>query len=128
MGATAGSAPARLYYDPSCGPCTFFARVNEWASRAHVRALPYDGKEASRELAGMSDALRFSYAHLVDPWGRRSGSEIMVPLLGLTFGGAAERTASQVPAIDRALRWIYDRFWNYRRTRGCAAGSAPVLS
>lgn len=115
------SGRARLFYDPGCGPCTMFARVSEWASRAHLRAVPYDGPEATRELGDLANEVRFSYAHLVDARGRRSGSAIMNPLVGLTLGPAGERIVTRVGPIDRGLRWVYDRFWNYRRTRGCAS-------
>ena len=119
----APSVPAttRLFYDPGCGPCTMFARVSEWASHAHLRAVPYDGAEAARELGDLDESVRFAYAHLVDARGRRSGSAIMSPLVGLAFGTAGERIVNRVSAVDHGLRWVYDRFWDYRRTRGCAA-------
>jgi hypothetical protein len=113
--------PVRLYYDPGCGPCRFFARSVAWAAHARVRSLPYDGVEADRELAGLSAEDRFAYAHLVDQHGRRSGADIMAPLVGLTLGPTGERVVRDVGPADRALRWIYGRFWTYRRTRGCAA-------
>ena len=61
--------PARLYYDPGCGPCTMFARVSGWASRSRLRIVPYDGPEATRELGDMTEEVRFAYAHLVDAGG-----------------------------------------------------------
>jgi len=121
MDASGSVAPARLFYDPGCGPCTMFARVSEWASRSRLRALPYDGPDASRELGDLDDEFRFSYAHLVDERGRRTGAAIMNPLVGLTVGPAGERIVTRVRRIDRGLQWLYGRFWNYRRTRGCAA-------
>jgi len=127
MDAGSSVAAPRLFYDPGCGPCRLFARVSEWASRSRLRALPYDGLEATRELGDLEDEVRFAYAHLVGPQGRKSGAEIMTPLVGLTFGSAGERVAARVPPVDRGLRWLYERFWNYRRTRGCAApGSVPA--
>ena len=98
-----------------------FARVSEWASRSRLRALPYDGPEATRELGDLDDELRFAYAHLVDARWRCSGSAIMSPLVGLTLGSTGERVVTRVPRIDRVLRWVYDQFWNFRRTRGCAS-------
>ena len=86
-----------------------------------MRAVPYDGPEADRELAGLADEERFAYAHLVRSAGRTSGGEIMTPLVGLTVGTTGERVLERVPQLDRGLRWVYDRFWSYRRRRGCAA-------
>ncbi len=113
-------ATARLFYDAGCGPCTFFARVSQWASRSRLRSLPYDGEEARRVLADLDEERRFAFAHLVDARGRRSGSAIMTPLVALALGPQGERVA-KVPAIEHGLWWIYDRFWDYRKTRGCAA-------
>ena len=124
----AASAPARLFYDPGCGPCTFFARVSEWASHSRVRALPYDGPEAMNELGDLGEEFRYAYAHLVDAGGRRSGAGIMSPLVGLAFGSAAERVVSRVSPLDRSLDWLYTRFWNYRRTHGCGADSVRAVS
>jgi len=112
---------ARLFYDPGCGPCSIFARASEWVSHSQLRAIPYDGDEASLVLGDLSDETRFSYAHLVDGRGRRSGAAIMSPLVGLALGPAGEHLVEKVPPVDRGLRWVYDRFWSYRRTRGCAA-------
>jgi len=115
------TSAARLYYDPGCGPCRLFAQVCQWASRSRVRSLPYDGAEARQQLGDLSEEFRFAYAHLVRCDLRTSGEAIMTPLVGLTIGPTGERVVSHVPPLDRGLRWIYGRFWNYRRTRGCAA-------
>jgi len=116
------SAVPRLFYDPHCGPCTLFARASAWASRSRLRILPYDGPEASRELGDLREELRFSYAHLVDGRGRRSGDAIMPPLVGLTLGPVGEHAVHRIPPVDRGLRWLYGRFWSYRRTHGCGTG------
>jgi len=84
-------------------------------------AVPYDGPEATRELGDLDADFRFANAHLVDVRGRRSGSAIMSLLVGLTLGSTGERIVIRVPRIDRGLRWVYDQFWNLRRTRGCAS-------
>ena len=52
----------------------------------------------------------------------------MSPLVGLTLGSTGERVVTRVPSIDRGLRWVYDRFWSYRRTHGCAAPARHVAS
>jgi hypothetical protein len=118
---------ARLFYDPRCGPCRFFARASTWASRNRLEALPHDGVEAGRALADLVEEFRYSYAHLVDRGGRHSGDAILTPLVGLTVGATGERIVARVTPIDRGLRWVYGRFWDYRRTRGCAAptGGGP---
>jgi len=119
---------ARLYYDPGCGPCTMFARVSEWASRSRLRAVPYDGAEAARELGDLSDETHFAYAHLVDRRGRASGAEIMAPLVGLTVGSTSERVVRDAPPFDRGLRWLYNLLWNYRRTHGCGTRDGAQVS
>lgn len=121
MSGASPSGSARLFYDHDCGPCRLFAQVCQWASRSRVAALPYDGDEAHRELADLSEEERFAYAHLLRGPERRSGEAIMTPLVGLTFGPAGETVVSRVRPLDRGLRWMYGRFWDYRRTRGCAA-------
>lgn len=118
---------AQLFYDPGCGPCSFFARVSQWASHSRLVSLPYDGVEAARQLADLDEANRFAYAHLVDTRGRTTGADIMAPLVALALGGPGERVA-MVPPVNRGLRWIYDRFWEYRRTRGCAAPTSVHVS
>lgn len=125
MNEAALPASSRLFYDPNCGPCRLFARACEWASRSRVEAIPYDGVEARRELADLSDETRIAYAHLVRGSERTSGNAIMTPLVGLTLGRSGERIVRRVGPVDRGLRWTYGRFWNYRRTRGCAAPRGP---
>lgn len=127
MAARGGGPPARLYYDPGCGPCTFFAKVCQRAGRSKLAVLPYDGTSAEVELADLTEEVRYAYAHLLSRDHRSSGAEIMAPLVGLTLGSTAERVA-HVPQLDHGLRWIYDRFWNYRRTRGCAAPPSVRVS
>lgn len=121
MVAASSGATARLFYDPGCGPCTLFARVSQWASRSHLRALPYDGEEADRELGDLNAEFRFAYAHLVDDRGRTSGADIMNPLVRLTAGPTGGRVVGCVPSVDHGLRWLYARFWSYRQTHGCGA-------
>ena len=119
---------ARLFYDTGCGPCTFFAKINQWASRSRLRAIPYDGEEAGSALGDLDDETRFAYAHVVDTGGRRSGPAIMIPLVGLVLGPTVERVVARVSPLGGGLRWIYDRFWNYRRTRGCASPNRVLPS
>ena len=122
------SAPARLFYDPGCGPCTLFAKASEWTSRSRVRAVPYDGPEADRELGDLSDEVRFASAHLVDRTGRSSGPEILPPLVALTAGRTAGRVVGRVPTVDQGLRWLYLRFWNYRQVHGCGTAEGTRSS
>ena len=119
---------AQLFYDPGCGPCRLFAHWTQWASRSRLEALPYDGEEARLRLADMTDEYRFSYAHLIRREKRTSGDAIMTPLVGLTLGATGERVVARVGPLDRGLRRIYGWFWNYRRTRGCAAPAEVASS
>jgi hypothetical protein len=118
------SSPAHLYYDPGCGPCRLFAQVAQWAVRSRIDALPYDGPQARRALGDMTEEFRYAFAHLVYGRERASGDAIMAPLVGLTIGPTGERVVRSVPSIDGGLRWVYRKFWDYRRTRGCAAPAA----
>jgi len=122
-----GPARARLYYDAGCGPCTFFARAASWASLQRLEPRPLDSPKADVDLARLTESTRFGYAHLADDTGRQSGADIMAPLIGLTLGGSGARVVRAAPPVDRSLRWLYDRFWMYRRTKGCAAeaGASP---
>ena len=119
---------ARLFYDVGCGPCTLFAKFHEGASRSRLRAVPYDGAEARSALGDLEETTRYAYAHLVDARGLRSGAAIMTPLVGLIFGPTVERGIARTPALDGGLRWIYQRFWEYRRRHGCAAPAHRVLA
>ena len=122
------SAPARLFHDAGCGPCTVFARAHQWASRSRLRAVPYDGAEARSALGDIEEETRFAYAHLVDTGGRRSGAAIMTSLVGLVLGPTAERVVTRVRPLGAGLRWSYDRLWDYRRTHGCAAPARTAPS
>jgi hypothetical protein len=114
----------RLYYDAGCGPCTFFARAVTWASRRKVVAIPLDSALADRDLDPLPTSTRYGYAHLADHGGLRSGADIMGPLLGVTFGGAAARVAIPAGPVDRSLRWTYNLFWRARRRSACTAAPA----
>jgi hypothetical protein len=116
-----GAVPARLYYDAGCGPCTFFARAATWASHRQLVSIPLDAPTADLDLSRLSESVRFGYAHLADDTGLRSGADIMNPLVRLTVGGVGARVIRAVSPVDRSLRWAYQRFWNYRRMKGCAA-------
>ena len=110
----------RLFYDPNCGPCTFFARVSRWATRSRLTVLPDDGEGATNALADLDDESRYAFAHLMDGRGRTSGASIMRPLVGLVLGSTGVRVVAGFPPMDYGLRWNYNCLWNYRRTRGCA--------
>jgi len=115
------SEPVRLYFDASCGPCTVFARVSGAMGRGRIRLGSLSGPEADRELGGMVSEERFGAFHLVGAAGITTGEEAVVPLVGLTFGRAAERVAVGVRPFRQLLQWTYRQFWSYRRERGCAA-------
>lgn len=116
-----------LYYDASCGPCSWFARLVEWASRRRLRRSPLTSDRAEIDLAGLSESDRFGYAHLVRGARLESGSTILPGLVDLTFGSAAGRVVRAVPPIDLGMRWLYDRFWEHRRTKGCAAPNLAMI-
>jgi predicted DCC family thiol-disulfide oxidoreductase YuxK len=122
------SGAADLYYDSQCGPCTFFARVSERAAGSRLRARPLDSPEAVRELSDLDEETRWGYAHLVMGARRSSGAAIMTPLVGLTLGARAERVVVRLVPLSAGLRRTYSWFWNYRRSRGCAASAGADAS
>jgi hypothetical protein len=113
----------RLYYDSSCGSCRLLARAAEGVSHHRVDAVPLDAPVADRELRDLSSQDRFGSAHLVSSTTRHSGSDLASPLVSATLGPAVGRVVAGTPPLERSLRWLYNRFWNYRRTRGCAAAT-----
>jgi hypothetical protein len=120
------STSPRLFFDASCGPCTFFARLTAGISRSGLEVYSLDGAEADRALPGMSASMRYSYFHIVEPDGIWSGAEAMPVWAGLVGGKGARELAERAPPVNRLLRLVYTRFWEYRRTRGCAADAAPL--
>ncbi len=113
--------PARLYYDPGCGPCRFFARVAGSAGRGRLEIRPFDGGPAEEDLGGLDPTVRFAYAHLVAGGRIATGADIMLPLLGSTVGPSTERILRRIPPAERGLADLYGLFWRYRRAHGCAA-------
>jgi hypothetical protein len=116
---------ARLYYDRSCGPCRFFAGTVEGMSRGRIAAVPLDATRADPDLGDLPDTVRYGAAHVVVGTDRRSGPEIVGPLVAITFGPTAGRLLGRVPWVDRPLRWMYLRFWEHRRRHGCATEARP---
>ncbi|HTP56568.1 MAG TPA: hypothetical protein VML53_07935 [Thermoplasmata archaeon] len=119
---------ARLYYDRSCGPCTFLAEAVAGAGHGRVESIPLDDPRAAADLADLPPEARFASAHVVRRGDRRSGAAIVDPILGFTFGTRAEQVVARFPTLDRPLRWLYDRFWEHRQRHGCGAeGPGPGL-
>lgn len=112
---------ARLYYDAACGSCGLFARSVAGVSRHRVALTPLASPSAETALAGLSAEERFSSAHLEIGAARRSGTDIVAPLVGLTLGDAAGRAVDRFPALAAPLRWTYRRLWAHRQRHGCLA-------
>jgi hypothetical protein len=110
-----------MFFDAGCGPCTFFARVTVGLSRSRVETHPLDGPDADRALGSMSADLRYGYFHIVEPGMTRTGRDAMPAWVGLIGGPRLQRLAERAPPVNDLLRFAYDRFWGYRRSRGCAA-------
>ncbi|HTP54309.1 MAG TPA: hypothetical protein VML94_05035 [Thermoplasmata archaeon] len=116
---------ARLYYDRSCGPCTFFAEAAEGMSRGRIDPVPLDGPGAGTDLGDLPTAERFGAAHVVVAGeSRRTGPEIVRPLVGLAFGPTVAGVFERFPALDRPLRWLYRQFWEHRQRHGCATAAS----
>jgi predicted DCC family thiol-disulfide oxidoreductase YuxK len=113
-----------MFFDASCGPCTFWARISAGLSRGLLEIHPLDGPEADRALAALSSDLRYGSFHIVEPGGTWSGPDAMPAWIGLMGGRSARRVAERSPPVNRLLRSLYNRFWEYRREKGCASAAA----
>jgi predicted DCC family thiol-disulfide oxidoreductase YuxK len=111
----------RMFFDASCGPCTFWAHLTAGLSRSRVQVYALDAPEADRAFGSMSPELRYSYFHIVESDRTWTGPEAMPAWVGLVGGRSARAVAERAPPVNRLLRLAYNRFWEYRRTRGCAA-------
>jgi hypothetical protein len=114
-----------MYFDAGCGPCTFFARLTAGLSRSGVGVYPLDGPTADRALQSMPPEMRYGYFHIVEPGRTWTGPDAMPAWVGLLGGNQARAVAEKVPPVNRLLRLFYNRFWEYRRSQGCAAPGTP---
>ncbi len=110
-----------LYYDSHCGPCSLFARSARGLSRRRLTILPLDGPGADRALSDLVLERRFEYAHVVFHDERRSGPDILAPLMEEVFGSPGRRFAEQFPPTRWLLRTLYQSFWRHRNNGGCVA-------
>ncbi|MGB6500753.1 MAG: hypothetical protein WBG19_05070 [Thermoplasmata archaeon] len=110
--------PVRLFYDPTCGPCRFLASAAEGLSRGRLESVAFDGPDARVALEDLSEEMRFGAAHVVTADERRSGAEIVGPLVATTFGPRLGGLYDLFPTLARPLHWIYWRLWENRR-RSC---------
>lgn len=114
---------ARLYYDDTCGSCGLFARGVAGLSHHRVDLAPLAGPAGDAALGDLPTDARFAAAYLVDSAGRRTGAEIVAPLVGLTLGPTAGRLVARFPVLADPLRWTYRRLWAHRQRRGCTSSS-----
>jgi hypothetical protein len=117
-----GASGVSMFFDSGCGPCTFFAQITAAFSRSPVGVHPLDGPDADHALQAMTPQTRFGYFHIVEPGRIWTGPDAMPAWVGLIGGRSARRVVERSAPIDRLLRWIYNDFWEYRRSHGCAAG------
>jgi hypothetical protein len=110
-----------MFFDAGCGPCTFFAHVTAGLSRSNLEVHPLDGPEADRALQSLTPDTRYRYFHIVEPGRTWTGPDAMPAWVGLIGGKHARLIAEKAPPVSRLLRHLYDGFWEYRQTRGCAA-------
>jgi predicted DCC family thiol-disulfide oxidoreductase YuxK len=114
-----------MFFDSSCGPCTFWARLTAGLSRSGLRVYPLDGPEADRALQSMSSATRYGYFHIVESGRTWTGPDAMPAWVGLVGGNRARLVAERAPPVNRLLRLFYNRMWEYRQSHGCAAEGIP---
>jgi predicted DCC family thiol-disulfide oxidoreductase YuxK len=112
-----------MFFDASCGPCTFWARLTAGLSRSGLRIYALDGPQADRDLRSISSELRFGYFHITESGKIWTGPDAMPAWVGLIGGKRVRAVAERVPPVNRFLRIAYNHVWEYRRTRGCAADS-----
>lgn len=110
---------SRLYFDPSCGPCRLFATAVEGAGHGRIEAVPFDGRAAEVDLSALAPEARFGSAHWVEAGARRSGDDIVPPLVRATLGPTAAHLVDRAPVLDRSLRRLYRWFWRAREKSGC---------
>jgi hypothetical protein len=116
-----------MFFDADCGPCTFFARITAGLSHSGVEVYSLDGPEADRALGSMRPDLRYSYFHILEAGRTWTGPDAMPTWVGLMGGRSARAVAERAPPVNRLLRLVYNRFWEHRRTRGCAVeGTSPA--
>jgi hypothetical protein len=116
-----GADPSHLFYDRGCGPCSWVARTTSAVSRSPIEIASLDGPLANHELGWMDPTRRFGSFHLRQGSRVYSGAEALPSLVGLVAGSTAERAVRHVPPLRHAIERVYLAFWEYRRTRGCAA-------
>lgn len=119
-----GTRSPRLFFDAHCRPCTFWARLTSGLSRSELAVFPLDSPEADRALGSMTPSRRYAYFHIVEAGKTVTGPDALPVWVGLLGGATARALVEKVPPVDRLLRQTYDRFWEYRRTRGCDTGDA----
>ena len=95
--------PVRLFYDPTCGPSRFLASAAEGLSRGRLESVAFDGPDARVALEDLSEEMRFGAAHVVTADERRSGAEIVGPLVATTFGPRLGGLYRPVPHARAAL-------------------------
>jgi len=116
-----------MFFDASCGPCTFFAQLTAGLSRSGLELYPLDGPEADRALHAMPSEARYGSFHIVEAGRTWTGPDAMPAWVGLVGGPRARLMAETAPPVNRLIRRLYHSFWEYRRSRGCSAdGSFPT--
>jgi predicted DCC family thiol-disulfide oxidoreductase YuxK len=111
----------RMFFDAGCGPCTFWARLTAGVSRTKLEIYSLDSVEADAALQSMAPDRRFAFFHIVESGLTWTGPDAMPAWAGLVGGKGARALAERAPPVNQLLRRAYHRFWEYRRTRGCAA-------
>jgi len=111
-----------MFFDASCGPCTFWAHLTAGLSPTGLGVFPLDGPEADRALQSMSSETRYGSFHIVESGKTWTGPDVMPVWIGLVGGNRARLVAERARPVNRFLRLFYNTFWEYRRSRGCGAG------
>ena len=108
-----------LFYDNDCGPCTVFARGLRALGRGRLDIEGLASPEADLTFESMSTEARFASMHLISGGARVSGSEAVVPLMEIVFGGPVGAGLKALPPVSRILVRLHRLLVGMKRANEC---------
>ena len=116
-----------IAYDAECGPCSRFkALIRFLDARGRLEFASLREADEAGALSDVEPSLRYRSFHLVSS-GRqvRSGSEAIIPLLGLLVPGGERLTNSLeiVPGFHRAMTFGYATLSRLHDTGSCGTAA-----
>ena len=117
-----------LFYDNDCGPCTVFARGLRALGRGRLDIAGLASPTADLTLASMSTDVRFASMHLISGGARVSGSEAVIPLMGVVFGGTVGAGIKALPPVAGLLVRLHRLLVGMKRTNECGIDDGTSMS